>query len=730
MMPRRFARDLMPEEVDSSLVGYSDGLNDVSLSQPQYDHRNPVTGDWCGCGYGSPKQFAKTAAEGGKQKLELQTDVARKIWNQNQKVFRPDGPLGQEALKDDGRILSPEDSQDFIRRVEELRKTDPDKADLAMGDGEWLNAAIKSYDSFAERAQQVGPQTLQYLDNAASKEEVPELLPWLASLVKKGVLRPKVDLGEEERVVYGMNITETSRTNDFDWWLGKIAKWFAAKQAPLRQGRNIADMSWDEAVDISEQHDQWLKDEETRKRWQKTLLKTEDQLKEFDQRRDPNLTERYVLGLDEAAAELGVDLPEQYKDWRVVKLTDGDTAEIETAILGHCIGSTEQPYREAIDQGAIDAFSLRDENGIPKVSWHFNPSDGTLAHIQGKSGYPKEEWRDLISIFNNATGRDDDEGEEGHEEDLSEYGYGGIHNWHFGDISDADDFVSIIEDPYDVAYYHADQNLAEDCEFEADVDVEGVANDIVRNYEGWHPKLMSELMTGPRYGVDMSDVIQAVLNELEEKWNDNSDYVDYYDPEEEGPPPPFNLQAIETMVNAETVDGHLLDFLKGVGADEETPLGQLKIPQSFGLVSEHDQYPANEYEIGAEDNPWHIDERTKELKEQGVMAPRTHKSPHIRNEPNEPRGLPVEVSPTQPVWRGGMPEAKGDGSFGYVAPNDNPNLIAEEYWRIWQTEGQQAAAEWYYNKFPDQQAVSAPRGERRYNVPVQLTSSWNDLLHQ
>ena len=52
-----------------------------------------------------------------------------------------------------------------------------------------------------------------------------------------------------------------------------------------------------------------------------------------------------------------------------------------------------------------------------------------------------------------------------------------------------------------------------------------------------------------------------------------------------------------------------------------------------------------------------------------------------------------------------------------VMPRDNPKAIAEEYMRIMNTEGQQAANDWYYKNYPQQQPSTQ-----------QLTSNWNDAM--
>ena len=90
-------------------------------------------------------------------------------------------------------------------------------------------------------------------------------------------------------------------------------------------------------------------------------------------------------------------------------IRDSDEAAAESAALNHCIGNDEQPYKYNIDQGNIKAYSLRDPQGYPHVSWHINPSGEDIGHMQGKSGYPKEDYRNLISQFNRAAGLPDEE---------------------------------------------------------------------------------------------------------------------------------------------------------------------------------------------------------------------------------------------------------------------------------------------------------------------------------
>jgi len=174
-----------------------------------------------------------------------------------------------------------------------------------------------------------------------------------------------------------------------------------------------------------------------------------------------------------------------YEGWTVVKLEDQDGEQLakESESLGHCIGQDEMWYREAILNGNIDAYSLRDEDNIPKLTWHFN-NDSTLARVQGKSDDSYRQWRSLVSEFNNAKHLDDDGGGSGTEHDGGEQEIEYIYNWELDPATTMGQYIECYDDPWSVAKEEIDnlddgQELADDAEV-----VSGGANyaELVRDF--------------------------------------------------------------------------------------------------------------------------------------------------------------------------------------------------------------------------------------------------------
>lgn len=641
---------------------------------------------------------------------DLKTDVGRQIYKQNQKMFRINGPLTKET-----------------------------------GD------------------KNAGPKTLEFLDNLVYDHQAPSLLPWLASRLKKGDIKVKFSAWGEPSDLLPMTNEDIDRWATAQWF-PKVAAWAEARQSPFRQGKNIAEMDASEVINLANQHNEWVESKKQYEQHKDEIESTEGEKREMDARdlraagpEGFSLASQRVADMPDVIAEINRKIesgeldpdnynyvldrvsldPNDYKGWKVVKIQNTRDAELETAILRHCIGDSNHPYWHAIDEGAIDAYSLRDANGVPKVSWHYNTEDAyepnSLAHIQGKSGYPRQDFRDLISLYNIAAEIDDDGGGQGDEESL-EGRFGGQREVDFGLITEVEELESILDDPYDYAYrYHDAYDLHEDVEFQANIDDYAIGRDLVKNYQGWSAPLMDALMSGTHFDVSLKSIIEGTLAALEDEW-EIFDYGDYYY-DEEGDTQKnheFNLSSIETMNEAGLVDDNLVSFLQAVGAKPDTPLNELDIPNTFDYMYAQ-PYPANEYEIGERDRTWGTDERTRELEQKGI---REHPQPLAEQRTKE--GIPIQMAPgAQQVWRGGELEMlKPNTPAGFVSPRQNPNRIAEEYWRIWQTEGQQAAAEWYYDQFRDDLTVRTPGPDRpeldrqtpTVRVPVQLNSSWNDLM--
>jgi hypothetical protein len=189
---------------------------------------------------------------------------------------------------------------------------------------------------------------------------------------------------------YSINIPYTFYSNiPWNTW----SDWFNATNAPAREGKDIMKMTPPEVTNSSREHQKYIRELEEIEQLKRRFADTKDEDVVY-QIQDP-----------------------KYKGWSVKQITNREEAEEETEVLGHCIGSDEQNYAYNIEEGNIEAFSLRDEYGIPKLTWHYNP-DGTLAHVQGKSNDSYEMFRGLVTEFNAATNHDDDDGGSGSEQSL------------------------------------------------------------------------------------------------------------------------------------------------------------------------------------------------------------------------------------------------------------------------------------------------------------------------
>jgi Protein of unknown function (DUF5661) len=191
---------------------------------------------------------------------------------------------------------------------------------------------------------------------------------------------------------YSIEIPDTFY-NNIPW--NNWSDWFNATNAPAREGKDIMKMTPTEVANSSREHQQYLSE----------LREQEELKKRFADTKDDDVVYR-------------IQDP-KYRGWTVKQIKDQEDAELETEVLGHCIGSEDQNYAYNIEEGNIEAFSLRDKYGIPKLTWHYNP-DGTLAHIQGKSNDSYEMFRSLVTEFNAATNHDDDNGGSGSEDQLED----------------------------------------------------------------------------------------------------------------------------------------------------------------------------------------------------------------------------------------------------------------------------------------------------------------------
>jgi len=207
-------------------------------------------------------------------------------------------------------------------------------------------------------------------------------------------------------------------------------QWYQAKQHPLRKGVNILDknmtpyklhqtafefrkqlqreeeferykdsgqvihtfppapsagVDWDKAYqDVNNKAGPMRTEEEAAK------IDHMDELQEMEKlERDGQLEEPSHIELDPMYQRLMQEhgLPARKSGWTIRSLPYDEDLEAEGRMMGHCIGSHEQPYIGANRTGRITPFSLRDPKGHPHVTWHYN-SDGSLAEVFGPNDDP------------------------------------------------------------------------------------------------------------------------------------------------------------------------------------------------------------------------------------------------------------------------------------------------------------------------------------------------------
>lgn len=226
-------------------------------------------------------------------------------------------------------------------------------------------------------------------------EDQDSILPYVAQRWKKGdIAHTPGSLHYDAHPGGGNTQSVWKEDAGYRHQIDRWHQYFEARQHPLRQGVNVMDPDFDVIqmhAKVNE-HQKALQEKQQKERYFSIFGRV-----------DP---EQVVHRFGPEAGP--------HKGWHVVKL-DGHQAEGDSHALGHCIGSDDQPYRHNIEAGTIDAYSLRDASGYPKVSWHNNPSGNGIGHMQGRSGYPKEEHRNLITHFNSAHELPD---HEPHEEEL------------------------------------------------------------------------------------------------------------------------------------------------------------------------------------------------------------------------------------------------------------------------------------------------------------------------
>lgn len=216
-------------------------------------------------------------------------------------------------------------------------------------------------------------------------EEVDPLTPWLIKQFKDGHMG--VVEGDDSGHLFwwrfvgnggtGLTTLDLERAAEI---LRKYAAWYNATDSPHRQGKNIQEMSLEEVNDATRQHLAWVQEQEQ-----------ERQRKEEVQRIFQNVNQATVF--------------EWPDGWTVKELSSAQDLVNEGEAMKHCIGQDNQPYCRALEEGAITAYSLRDPEGMPHATWHYN-EDGTLAQVQGFQGHdPKEEYQERFEEWANSEGR-------------------------------------------------------------------------------------------------------------------------------------------------------------------------------------------------------------------------------------------------------------------------------------------------------------------------------------
>ena len=248
-----------------------------------------------------------------------------------------------------------------------------------------------------------------------------------AQYMARFVLRAVDEAEGEFPVDYSMEIPDGFyRPIPWESW----SNWFNASNSPARQGKDIMKMNPSEVSKAVQEHEFYVAELERMERLKEQYAELDDSVVYRIQ--DP-----------------------KFKGWTVNQIRNSEEAEMESEVLGHCIGSEEQPYARNIDEGNIQAFSLRDENGIPKLSWHYNHDDDSLAHVQGKSNDSYDMYRHLVTEFNNATDRDDDQGGGGEEHKLPGTEAEEVN---LPPRNSMEEYIDQYNDPYEQAYDIAEQD--------------------------------------------------------------------------------------------------------------------------------------------------------------------------------------------------------------------------------------------------------------------------------
>lgn len=226
-------------------------------------------------------------------------------------------------------------------------------------------------------------------------EEVDSITPWLIKQFKDG----NIGLTGEGEVSVKNNAGETQTVpmEAAEEVFGKFATWYNATDSPYRQGQNIQEMSLEDVNSAATQHYSWVQQQESEKQRKEELQEIMD---------EGNARQNTVY--------------EWPDGWTVKRLDSPEDLELESDAMDHCIGNDDQPYCEALYNGRITVYSLRDPDGLPHATWHYNP-DGSLAQIQGYQGHSlKDEYWDRFEQWANQAGMPTDTvGDQMHEPEVT-----------------------------------------------------------------------------------------------------------------------------------------------------------------------------------------------------------------------------------------------------------------------------------------------------------------------
>ncbi len=254
---------------------------------------------------------------------------------------------------------------------------------------------------FRDEAGQRFLNTLQF--HAESHPEIEPLVEWMASRYKHGEFDYLPQSREEQD-----HLISNAHGTRVDRQFPALVQWFNARNHPMRRGVNMMEKSWPELSAIARDLVNDVQQRQKKERWLDRNVDTGSHAWRVDPSQGRTPEEQELLAA--------------FPGHTIKQLMNYEDCEAESEALGHCIGQDDQRYKSNIAEGNIEAYSLRDADGFPRVTWHFNP-DGSLAHLQGRSGGPRGDMRQLISIWHDLVGKDDDDGGDGDEQYLDDMRY-------------------------------------------------------------------------------------------------------------------------------------------------------------------------------------------------------------------------------------------------------------------------------------------------------------------